>query len=409
MMEPSFDSGFFVQNRRKLRELLGKDIPIAISAHGLLQKSRDETYLFRQESNFWYLTGVNEPDFVLVMDEDKDYLIAPPRSEYISAFHGKLDNDKIKEFSGVDEVLGAKAGWHELGAKLKKAKAVAALKPLPAYIEQAGFYTNPADSRFLEKICEHKDSLQLVDVRMVMARLRSVKTDGELRCIRKATDESVKLHKQIASSLGQFKTEYDLLAFIRTQAIEKGMELAYWPIAAAGANAAVLHYENGRDKLSPGVPTLIDAAYSYLGYGSDITRTYCAKPSKRYTKIQDAVIEAQKYAIGLLKPGITLKEYEQKVEKYMGSQLKKLGLIKSTDEKSIDQYYPHKASHFIGLDAHDAGDPDQPLEPGMVLSCEPGIYVPEESIGVRLEDTILITENGAEVLSAKLPTTAAIR
>jgi Xaa-Pro aminopeptidase len=402
-MELNFDSGFFAENRRKLRDAVGDDVPVVIAAHGLLQKSRDEAYSFRQESNFWYLTGIDEPDFVLVMDGGKDYLIAPERSEYLNTFYGKLDNDKIKETSGVGEVLEQTAGWRRLGPRLKKAKAVAALKPLPAYIEQVGFYTNPADRSLINKIRTCNDKLKLMDIRLDLARLRAVKTDGELRRIRRATDESIRLHEDLAKNMRQFKTERDVLDFIKIQSVERGLKLAYEPIAAAGKNAAILHYENDQDSLKPGQPLLVDAAYSYLGYCSDITRTYCAQPSKRYSQIHNAVVEVQSHAIGLLKPGITPRDYEQEVEKSMGTQLKKLGLIKSADEQSIDKYYPHKASHFLGLDAHDAGDPDQPLAPGMVLSCEPGIYAAEQSIGVRIEDVVLITDKGNEVLSAKLP------
>lgn len=402
-MEPYFDSGFFIHNRRKLRGALGKDVPIVISAHGLLQKSRDEAYPFRQESNFWYLTGINEPDFVLVMDKDKDYLITPKRSEYLDVFYGQLDKARIKEASGVDEVLEQDGGWHRLGSRLKKAEAVATLKPLPGYIEQIGIHTNPASQRLLDKIGSYKDKLKIVDIRVDLARLRAVKSDGELRCLRKAVDESVNLHEQIAANLGGFKTEWDLLASIRSGSIKKDLPLAYEPIAATGGNAAVLHYQGGRGKLSPDTPVLVDAAYSYLGYCADISRTYCVKPGKRFMQIQQAVAEVQKHAIGLLKPGITLAEYEKSVNEFMGEKLKNLKLIKKSDGKSIKQYYPHSTSHFLGLDAHDAGDPDQPLEPGMVLSCEPGIYVAEESIGVRIEDVVLISDKGSEVLSVKLP------
>jgi Xaa-Pro aminopeptidase len=345
---------------------------------------------------------VNEPDFVLMMD-GKDYLIAPKRSDYLRIFSGGLDCEKIKQSSGVAEVLEHEAGWKRLGAKLKKAKAAATVQPLPSYIGQMGFYTNPADKNLMEKMAAYNAGLKLIDLRTHLARLRAVKTAGELRCIRRATNESAKLHELVAANLKQFKTERDAGDFIKTQAIEKGLELAYEPIAAAGKNAAILHYENGRDKLEPSLPLLVDAAFSYLGYCSDITRTYCARPNKRYPQIHAAVVEVQKHAIGLLKPGAKLEDCEKSVRKIMGHTLKRLGLAKKPDEKSTARYYPHRTSHFLGLDAHDPGDPDQPLAPGMVLSVEPGIYVPEESIGVRIEDVALITESGCEVLSAKLP------
>jgi Xaa-Pro aminopeptidase len=135
-------------------------------------------------------------------------------------------------------------------------------------------------------------------------------------------------------------------------------------------------------------------------YAADITRTVCkGKPTQRQRDVYQAVLESQQYALDLLKPGIKLRSYEKKVATFVGRQLKQLGLITTLDSDSIRKYFPHATSHFVGLNVHDVGDYEQPLRSGVVLTCEPGIYIPEEGIGVRLEDDLLVTAAGKEVLS----------
>ncbi len=173
---------------------------------------------------------------------------------------------------------------------------------------------------------------------------------------------------------------------------------------ANGQRAVTLHNVENNGSLDGAETTVLDVGAEVCHYAADITRTVMAKkPSQRQQAVYDAVLDVQEFALGMLKPGTVLKEYEQKVEHYMGEKLTALGLIDDTSHEAVRKYYPHATSHFLGLDVHDVGDYTLPLEPGMVLTCEPGIYIPEEGIGVRIEDDILITENGHKVLSAGLP------
>lgn len=137
-------------------------------------------------------------------------------------------------------------------------------------------------------------------------------------------------------------------------------------------------------------------------YSADISRSWAVNPSKRYQAIHSAVIEVTVFAKGLLKPGVLLKDYEQSVEHFMGEKLRELGLIKNIEHENVRQFFPHSTSHFLGIDVHDIGDYGLPLEAGVVLTVEPGIYVPEEGIGIRIEDDILITTDGIENLSGSL-------
>jgi Xaa-Pro aminopeptidase len=400
-MKTSFSPKFFHGNRSKLGQLYADGAPIVIGAHGLLQKSRDEAYPFRQESNFWFLTGVDEPGVVLVINGDEEYLILPKRDEQFAKFHGNPDQDKLRTTSGIKEVLAYEEGWNRLSRTLSQSKSVATLKPLPEYIEQIEMYTNPAGRYLADKLQSANQNLNLIDLRPGLSQLRAIKTSEEIAAIRKATDATVKLHEGIAANIGRYENEAQIVADIRTFAIRNGLDLAYQPVVAAGKNACVLHYENGQDHLA-GKSVLVDSGLAYQKYCSDITRTYCAEPSQRYLEIYEAVLAVQEHAINLLKPGILLRDYEKQVNAFMGEQLKRLGLVKTADREPISQYYPHSTSHFLGLDTHDAGNPEKPLQAGMVLTVEPGIYDLAESIGIRIEDIVLITEKDSEVLSVKL-------
>lgn len=150
---------------------------------------------------------------------------------------------------------------------------------------------------------------------------------------------------------------------------------------------------------------LLDIGAEVEYYSSDISRTLSInhKPTRRQRQVYEAVADVQDYAFSLVKPGISIKDMETKIEHYMGEKLRVLGLINSIDKESVRKYYPHGTSHFLGLDTHDVGFYDKPLEPGMVITVEPGIYIPEENIGVRIEDDVLLTEAGYRLLTNNLP------
>jgi Xaa-Pro aminopeptidase len=162
-----------------------------------------------------------------------------------------------------------------------------------------------------------------------------------------------------------------------------------------------LHNVANNAKLLSGELIVCDVGAEVSHYAADLTRTVVrGKPTDRQMAVYEAVLASQQYALSLLKPGIKLRTYEHKVARFVGQQLKSLGLIKTLDHDSIRKYFPHATSHFMGLNVHDVGDYEKPLQPGVVITCEPGIYIPEEGIGVRLEDDILITADGHNVMSA---------
>jgi Xaa-Pro aminopeptidase len=225
----------------------------------------------------------------------------------------------------------------------------------------------------------------------------------EIEVMQDAINETIKVYKLIDQTIPKSSNEKDILKAVQKYLIENELEFAYDPIVASGINAVTLHYVQNNAVFNKKLPLLLDIAVRKNGYNADITRTVVPEPTKRQEAVYEAVLAVQEFACSLLKPGTDIKTYDQAVHHYMGEKLSELGLIRTIDEDSIREYYPHSTSHFLGIDVHDVADYDQPLEGGMVLTVEPGIYIRSEKIGIRLEDDILITSNGHKNLSEKLP------
>jgi Xaa-Pro aminopeptidase len=407
IMESKFDSEFFAGNRRRLRELFTGKAPIVITANGLLQRRADNTYAFAQDANFWYLTGIDEPDILLVMDKDKEYLIVPARSASREAFDGAIAVEPLMKRSGIRTVLDDKVGWEQLGGRLKKVKHVATLAVPPPYIEWFGMYTNPARATLVAKLKSHNEQLELLDLRPHMARLRMIKQPVELAVIQKSVNITVSSMKETLkpAKLRKYGFEFEIEAdltrgFRRRGARGHGFE----PVVASGGRACTLHNVANNSALAASDLVVIDVGAEVEHYSADITRTVSLDaPSRRQQAVHSAVLETQRFAFGLLGPGVMLKDYEQQVEHYIGEKLRELGLIKTINHKNVRAFYPHATSHFLGLNVHDVGDYDRPLEPGVVMTVEPGIYIPKEGIGVRIEDDVLITPRGNKILTRSLP------
>jgi Xaa-Pro aminopeptidase len=396
---------FFAGNRARLRELFTGTAPIVVTANGLLQKAADSTYTFQQDSSFWYLTGINEPDVTLVLDKDKEYLIVPELSDYQHSFDGSIDAEAVTNASGIKTVLGDKDGWKQLQSRLKKVKHVATLAANPPYVETYGMYTNPARATLIQKIKEFNGDAELLDLRTALGRLRMVKQPVELATMQQAINLTVATLKKVKAKLPKLGYEYDIEAEVTGQMLRHGARDAWKPTVGAGANACVLHWQKNTAPLRANDMVVIDIGAEVNHYCADITRTYSigGKPSRRQQAVYDAVVDVHAFACSLQKPHATIRENEKEVEQFMGEKLRELGLIKTIDREAVRHYFPHATSHYLGIDPHDAGDYEYPLEPGVVLTVEPGIYIPEEGIGVRLEDDILITAHGYKSLSERLP------
>lgn len=400
-----FSSKFFVGNRQKLIKSIDSDIAV-VSANAILQRNGDSSYPYRQDSNFWYLCGVNDPGYSLVITKTRSYLISPQLTRVQRVFDEQDTEQAIKDASGVDEVISYKEGWKLLKNQLSKSKRVAAPKRMD--LHHWGVTPNPSRGQLIAKLRRICPGIDIEDIRAKMSELRMVKQPEELRAIQAAIDITNETLKDVFSQgwYKKYRNENEIEAEIGYGFRKRGAKgHAFGPVIASGQAACTLHYQSNDGKINSGDLLVADVGAEINNYAADITRTFVAsdKMSKRQKEVFNAVLEVQKFGISRLKPGVTVIENEKAIEAYMGKVLKKLGLIKTTDKKSIRKYYPHATSHMLGLDPHDAAIYSKPLKPGMVLTVEPGIYIPEEGIGVRIEDDVLITKTGAKVLSAKLP------
>lgn len=406
-LKDRFSSSFFAGNREKLRQLFRGTAPIVVTANGLLQRGGDSAFPFAQDASFWYLTGIDEPDIVLVMDKSKEYLIVPPREASRVAFDGAVDDLALVRRSGITTLLDDREGWRQLYARLKRVKHVATLAALPAYIEQHGLYTNPARGALIQRMKESNEELEILDISQHVSRLRVIKQPEELAAIQAAIDITIATLKDVTkpAKLHKYSWEYELEADITRGFRTRGAAgHAFEPIVASGARACTLHNVANNGELAADELVILDVGAEVDHYAADITRTVSlSSPSKRQQAVYDAVLDVRAFALSLLKPGADISGNEQQIEHFMGEKLRELGLIKSIEHDEVRRFYPHATSHFVGLNVHDVGDYSRPLEPGMVLTVEPGIYIPEEAIGVRIEDDVLITETGFRCLSEHLP------
>ena len=406
-MESFFSSKFFAGNRASLRRLFTGTAPIVMTASGLLQRGGDSTFGFAQDASFWYLTGIDQPDVLLVMDKDQEYLIVPELSPVMEFFDGAIDLNLLSERSGIKEIYKSSEGLKKLESRIKKVKHVATLAALPTFEEHYRFYPNPARSYLVSRLKSYNETIELLDIGPHLARLRTIKQPEEINATKKAiavTEKAIKAAMK-PSSLAKYGHEYELEAELTKNIRRLGASgHAFDPIVAGGVNACTLHSISNLSPLNSKDLILVDMGAEVEHYAADITRTYSlSTPSKRQQAVHSAVIDVQEYAINLLKPGVLIKDYERQVELYMGEKLRELGLIKTINSENVRKYYPSATSHFLGLNVHDVGDYSRPLEAGALITVEPGIYIREEGIGVRVEDDVLITDNGIENLSRSLP------
>ncbi|PID30559.1 hypothetical protein CSA80_01175 [Candidatus Saccharibacteria bacterium] len=403
-MKNLFSAEFFSQNRAALRSKLPENAVLVLTAHGLLQRSADTTIPFSQDKNFWYATGLADPDLVLVMTPSKSYIILPEISAVRALFDGAVDATAAQKRSGVDDVLPAKEGWNQLQSDVHKNTPLVTCLPASNYDQEFGYYRNPARRRLATRLRRMFPGMPLGDAREAFARLRAVKQPAEVAALEQAVriTTSTLDHVRRQSVMAQFAYEYELEAAITHGFRRQGARgHAYDPIVAGGKNAATIHYTANEAPLHNGDLLVVDVGAEFEQYAADITRVIAVgKPSQRQLDVLAAVRDVQQLALSLLRPGIFLRDYEREVALAMGKALQDLKLTSNpSDMAVIRRYYPYATSHFLGLDAHDTGFYNEPLAENMVVTCEPGIHIPEENIGVRLEDDILITKNGVRNLS----------
>jgi Xaa-Pro aminopeptidase len=388
------------RNRRRYTD--DNESVTVLTAAMAMQRGNDSSY-FKQESNFFWLTGINEPDWWAVIEPSgKTWLVRPNISKTHQIFDGSLNDQEALKISGADGVLSRVQAMEKLKVLATKYPTVQTLGPHPRR-KQFDFALNPAAARLrnlLKKVFQNVE-----DCRLPLAKLRAIKQPYEIESIQKAIDLTIDgfqfVHQQLSKKL--VKTEYEIEAEFSYLFKKAGnSNHSYDPIVAGGKNACTLHYNKNQNKLSDGL-VLMDIGAEVDGYAADITRTFAfGKTTDRERQVHAAVEKAHHDIIALLRPGLSIEIYQQKVDEIMHHALSSLGLLhKSSDYR---HYFPHAISHGLGLDVHDSLGMPETFQLGMVLTVEPGIYIPEEGIGVRIEDDILITETSYKNLSGRLST-----
>ena len=403
----------YAERRAKLSASI--DGPIVLLGY-TGKEEEAQTYIFAQEENFYYLTGHNEEDAALVLlppdgsKAKKDDWQGPREIFFLP-----LKDSRKEKWNGVrmapgDAGIEARTGlavikpMPELRATVERlAKVYPNFFTILPYQKEIGGY--PHERETVEWLKQAAPEMLVKDVRNSISEMRSIKSPTEIGLLREAIDLSDDAQLEAMKMMRPGAWEYQIAAkMVETHAMGGSEAEAYAPIVGAGPNSTVLHYDKLSRKIENGDIVVLDVGAQYAGYAADITRTLPAngKFSPRQREIYEIVLGAQEAALKALKPGMDMcRKGNKSVYKIAYDYIDSHG--KDQRGKPLGQYFIHGLGHNIGLDVHDPGDTCRPFVPGMVVTVEPGIYIPEENLGVRIEDDVLITENGHELLSGKLP------
>jgi Xaa-Pro aminopeptidase len=368
--------------------------------------------VFNQEENFYYLTGHNEAGAGMILvpngnggkhwDGPHGILYLPPRNPRQEQWEGPRmgpADPRIAEITGFEAVKP----FAELKGDLEKlAKVYPALYSLSPGAEDTGY---PHARNWASWLYRTVPQIPLRDVAPRIGAMRQIKSPGELELLQRAIDLSLDAHLEAMKMMRPGIHEHEVAARMVYVHASGGSEReAYGAIVGAAFNSTILHYTGLSAKIADGDIVVLDVGAQYSGYAADITRTLPAngKFTARQREIYEIVLGAQDAALAACKPGMTFaRTGDNSLYKIAYDYINTHG--KDKNGQPLGRYFIHGLGHHIGLDVHDAGDPNRPLEPGMVVTFEPGIYIPEENLGVRIEDDVLITETGYKLLSARLP------
>ena len=409
----------FIRNRANLAAQLPPKSIAVFTAHEPMPRNGDEFYPFRQQSDFFYLTGINEENAFLLIAPDypdeslREVLFIEPYDEVKATWQGEmLDARQASEISGVKTVKGSDAFYsvlNDIAFSGYGDNIFLNSYEYPKY-ECA---VETIQQRFVKKIKELYPMHQYGRTAPILNALRMIKSDDEITITQQACDITSKAFRRCLKTVKPDMFEYEVQAeieYIFKQNNATGH--AYAPIIAGGKNACCLHYSKNQSQLHDGDLLLFDIGCEYKNYSSDLSRTIPVngKFTERQKQCYSAVLRVMKEITKLYRPGSCINEINETTHRLMEQKMIQLGLFTEEDVKRQDpnkplerKYLMHGMSHHIGLDVHDSIDKFKPFEPGMILTCEPGIYIREEGIGIRIENDLLITEGEPINLFEGLP------
>jgi Xaa-Pro aminopeptidase len=420
MKYAAIDRKLFIENRKKFAALLKPESLAVFHSNDEMPRNGDGTFPFRQQSDLFWLTGIDQEQTILIIapthpiPEYREILFLRKTNEHIAVWEGhKYSKEEARETSGIQNIY-----WME---------DFNSILPVLMHHTSIAYINLNENDRFNSEV-EYRDERHSKILRSrypghtyersgpLMAALRVVKSEPEIELMREAVNITDKAFRRVLGFTRPGIMEYEIEAeIIHSFISNRATGHAYNPIIASGASACVLHYNENNRECKDGDVILMDFGAEYANYAADLTRSIPVNGrfTKRQRDVYEAVLRVMRAATKMLVVGASIPKYHEEVGKVMEEELIKLGLLKSSEVASQDprlplykKYFMHGTSHFLGLDVHDIGSRYVPLQHGMVLTCEPGIYIPEENLGIRIENDILITKSGPVDLMASIPVEA---
>ena len=409
-------SELFISNRDRLRALLPAGTLAVLNANDILPTNADGTLLLHQNSDLFHLTGIDQEETILVIapgafeEKNREILFIRQPSEFVETWEGhKFTKEEATKISGIKNVRWVSDFAGVLRALMGECDEVF------LNLNEHARSTSEVETRDARFVRDTKRRFPLHTFRRLaplMHRLRMVKSAHEIALLREACAVTARGFRRVARFVKPGVNEAEIEAEFAHEFIRNKSQFAYSPIIASGKNNCVLHYVANDQTCRKGDLVLLDVAAARGNYASDLTRTIpvSGKFSKRQKQVYNAVLRVLRGSIAGAVAGKLHRDWQNEAKAMMADELLALGLIKPRDVKrqtpdkpACAKYFNHGLGHHLGLDVHDVCDLRQPMEPGFVLTVEPGIYIPEEGFGVRLENDIVVTENGPVDLMAGIP------
>lgn len=395
---------FFENNRKKLIEEVEDNSIIVLFAGNAPKKSGDENYPFTPNRNFYYFTGIDEEGPILIISKIKgiisERLFIKEIDEERERWVGKsIRNNEAEEISGVKYIDYLGSFYDYLNRVFSETEEI----NLYLDMERDSFQDLQGISEsFSEEVKKRYPFVRIKNIFPKIIPLRMVKSEEEIEEMKKAIEITIKGVESLMKNAKVGMKEYQLEAYYEFVCRSSGIkDYAFKTIAASGKNATILHYVDNNSEIKDGDLILFDLGAQHNYYNADITRTFPVNGvfSERQKEVYNAVLRVNERVIKTIKPGLEYKELNKMATEWIAEECIKLGLIKNKEE--VSKYYWHSIGHSLGLDTHDISNKDRNtiFKEGMVWTVEPGIYIEEESIGIRIEDDVLITSNGVEVLT----------
>jgi len=406
MRYSKIETTFFLQNRSQLKEKLKENSIAIINSNDEMPRNGDQTFPYRQSSDFFYFTGIEQEQSILVLcpnhpdTELQEVLFIERPEKTKERWYGyRLSKKEAQEISGISMIKYLDE-FSNISRNL-----ILNSENIYLNINEFSKYSTDIESRdfrFLNTLKKNYPLHKFKRLAPHITNLRLIKKPVEIELMQKAIDITNSAFKRVLTFTKPDVLEYEIEAELTHEFIRNGANgHAYAPIVASGANGLVLHYVKNNKKCLNGELVLMDFGAEYANYSADCTRTFPAngKFTPRQKEVYEAVLRVLKKAKKLLVPGTIIEQYNKKIKEFMAQECVQLGLFsqeeldhQNPDKPLVMKYFMHGTSHFMGLDVHDVGSYYKPLEKGMVLSCEPALYIDNENIAIRLENDILVDD-----------------